>query len=450
VDSSTTSVPGRLSVIEERLLLLLGLRKLTGGLGADFFRLWLASAVSSLGDGVLLAAGPLLLSSITRDPALVAGAVVVQQMPWILFSLPAGAFADRVNRKAMVAWVSCVRGFVLGVLAVLIITRLDSILVIYALLFVLGICEVLVDNGYSTLVPMAVKKEDLPRAYARLSATFMAANQLIGPAFGAFLFAVVAGLPFALDGVAYLAVMALVFSLRRRYETRQDRPTEKSGMLSDILDGLRWLKNATSVRVLAVMMSVMNLTFMSAFSVLVLLARERLGLTGTGFGVLLAVSGAGGIAGASAVVRIRARLPLSVLLRAGMLVEGGSLIVLGLVRSPFLAGASMMVASFVSTVWGVSAISYRQAVVPSHLQGRVNSVFYTAVLGSSGLGALFGGIIARLTGVSRTFLLAGLVDLVLAGVMWRYLTGANLPEDEPGNPGGGAARADSAPVLEGD
>jgi predicted MFS family arabinose efflux permease len=95
----------------------------------------------------------------------------------------------------------------------------------------------------------------------------------------------------------------------------------------------------------------------------------------------------------------------------------------------------MMEASVVSTLWGVSVISYRQAVVPTRLQGRVNSVFYMAVLGSSALGALLGGFVARLIGVSRTFLLAGLVDVVLAGVMWRYLSGADLHDGEPDEAG---------------
>lgn len=412
-----------------------GWRQLTGRLGPDFLKLWLGSICSGLGDGVLLAAGPLLLSSITTDPALVAGAVAVQQAPWVLFSLPAGAFVDRVNRKALVGWVSFFRGAALGLLAVLITWQLVTIPVVYALLFVLGICEVLADNAYSTMVPMAVEKDDLPRANGRLAATFMATNQLIGPAFGAFLFTVGRGFPFALDGAAYIAAMALVFLLRRHYDARQERPAEKTSMLSDIIDGLRWIKNAANIRVLALMMSIMNLTFMSAFSVLVLLARERLGLTGTGFGLLLAVSAAGGIAGASLVARARARIPLSVLLRAGMLAEAGGLIVLGLARNPYLAGVSMMVASFVSTLWGVSVISYRQAVVPTRLQGRVNSVFYMAVLGSSALGALLGGFVARLIGVSRTFLLAGLVDVVLAGVMWRYLSGADLHDGEPDEAG---------------
>jgi predicted MFS family arabinose efflux permease len=189
------------------------------------------------------------------------------------------------------------------------------------------------------------------------------------------------------------------------------------------------------------MMSMVNLTFMSAFSVLVLLAKERLGLTGTGFGLLLAVSAGGGFAGASVVSWLRAKVRLSVLLRTGMLVEAGGLIVLGLVRDPYLAGASMAVASFVSTLWGVSVLSYRQAAVPSRLQGRVNSVFYMAVLGSSALGALVGGFIARLTGVSGTFLLAGLVDVVLAALMWRQLKGA---DDETGEVGGAAGRAGEA------
>jgi MFS family permease len=437
------------TVLEEGDFNVLRRPKFSGWLGADFFKLWLASSCSSLGDGVMLAAGPLLLASITSDPALVAGAVVVQQVPWVLFSLPAGAFIDRVDRKSLVVRVNLVRGAVLGGLAALVAFHLAVIAVVYAALLLLGVCEVLADNAYSTLVPMAVKKEDLPRANGRLGATFMIGNQFIGPALGAFIFTIAAEFPFAVDGFTYIVAMAFVFFLRQKYDVRQEQPAEaeKTSVLADIKDGLRWVRNARGIRVLAVTLSIMNITFMMAFSVLVLLARERLGLRGTGFGLLLAVSAAGGLAGASLVGRIREQLSLTVLLRLGILVEAGGLIVLGLARSPFLAGASMAVASFVSTVWGVSVISYRQSSVPRELQGRVTSVFYMAVLGSSALGALLGGFIATFTGVSRVFLIAGLADLVLSATIWRFLGSADLRAVQETSTD---AQADSVPVLKGE
>ncbi|WP_232666858.1 MFS transporter [Pseudonocardia sp. TRM90224] len=92
-------------------------------LGGDFTRLWTAGSISNIGDGVALAAGPLLLASMTSDPALVAGALFVQQLPWLLFSLPAGVFVDRWDRRRIVVLANIVRAAAVAGLTIAVATE---------------------------------------------------------------------------------------------------------------------------------------------------------------------------------------------------------------------------------------------------------------------------------------------------------------------------------------
>ena len=271
--------------------------KFSGWLGADFLKLWVASSCSSLGDGIMLAAGPLLLSSITSDPALVAGAVVVQQIPWVLFSLPARRLYRPVDRKALVTRVNLIRGSVLGALAALIAFHLAGIVVIYAALLLLGVCEVLADNAYSTLVPMAVPERRSP-AGERAPGRYLHDRESVRrPGARRLYIHDRHRIPVCRrSDLRILSRWSSSSSSGGRMTYERNGRRRRESVRADIAEGLRWMRNAPSIRVLAITLSIMNITFMAAFSLLVLLARERLGVRGTGFGLLLAVSAVGGLA----------------------------------------------------------------------------------------------------------------------------------------------------------
>ncbi|MCU1657671.1 MAG: major facilitator superfamily 1, partial [Pseudonocardiales bacterium] len=119
--------------------------RMSARLGADFHKLWTASAISTIGDGVTLVAGPLLVASRTDDPALVAGAVFAQQLPWLLFSLVSGVYVDRLDRQRLIVIVNLLRGLALAALAVAIGPA--TIPFIDAVLFVLGAGETVADTA---------------------------------------------------------------------------------------------------------------------------------------------------------------------------------------------------------------------------------------------------------------------------------------------------------------
>ncbi|HVF20936.1 MAG TPA: MFS transporter [Mycobacteriales bacterium] len=390
-------------------------------LGAPFARLLAAAATTNLADGVRLAAAPLLVASVTSDPAVVGGAVFVQQLPWLLLSLPVGAYVDRVDRRRLLVLVNVARALLAASLAWAVATGFTRVPFLYAALFAVGVAEVVADNASSALLPSLVASDRLPRANARLSAAFHVGNHFAGPPLGAWLFVAGAALPFWTEAGAFTVAAVLLAGLPRpAVEAGDARPP--GWLLRDVREGLGWLWRAPAMRLLALLLGAMNVTFMAAFAVWVLYARERLGLSGRGFGLLLTASAVGGLAGSAATGRLTDRFGVATLLRAGLLVETAVHVVLATTREPLVAGATMVVFGAHAATWGVVVATVRQRIVPDRLRGRVGSVYSFVTMGGATTGALAGGFLARWLGVVAPFWIAAAGNTVLVALVWRRLT----------------------------
>jgi MFS family permease len=391
-------------------------------LGRPFARLWAASAITNVGDGISLAAGPLLVASLTGDPALIAGAAFAQQLPWLLFSLVSGAYVDRLDRRRLVVAVNLVRAAALGLLAVSVATGIVTVLLVYAAFFVVGTAETLADNASVTLIPSVVPAEALTRANSRLMATQILTNQMAGPPLGAWLFVAAAALPFGAEAATFVLASALLATLPRRVGRSPDADAGRRHLGAEIAEGVRWLWHHRVLRMLAVALCLMNVTFFGAFAILVLYARERLGLSEVGYGVLLACSSVGGLVGSAVAGPLERRLGASTLLRVGLVVETATHLVFALTRSPWVAGAVFTVFGVHAVVWGVVTLSLRQRVVPARLLGRANSVYYLFSAGGAALGSLQGGFVTRAYGVTGPFWLAFAAMVVLTPAAWPLFT----------------------------
>jgi MFS family permease len=391
------------------------------GLGPDFTRLWSASAVSNIGDGIAMAAGPLLLASLTDDPALVAGAVFAQQAPWLLFSLFSGVLVDRVDRRGLAVVANLARGAIVSGLAVAIWTGHASVPVVYACLFLLGVGETIADNATSALLPAVVAADQLPRANSRLMATHILGNQLLAPPVGAAVFVVAAAVPFGLNAAGFVIAAVLVALVRG---VPQQAPVRRRTVRAEIGEGLRWLWRHEVLRTLALCLCLMNLTLTGAFSILVLYAGERLGLDPRWFGLLLSSVAVGGVLGTAVAGRLIDRFGPGALLRVGLVVEAGTHLGLALARDVWVAGAVLAVFGVHAVVWNVITQSVRQREVPDELRGRVGSAFFLLSVGGSALGALLGGGLARQFGITAPFWFAVVVVAGVAVVAWRPFAAA--------------------------
>lgn len=390
-------------------------------LGRDFRWLWAGFASSNLADGVLLAAGPLLVTSITLAPFAVAGALVAQRLPWLLFGLLAGEVVDRVDRRRLMVVAHLVRAAVLAVLVGAVLADQLSLVVVYGTMFLLGSAETFADNAGSTLVVATVRDESLGVANARLVGTRTVANQLAGPPLGALLFGLGVALPFVVEAVLLLLAASFIARLPRRGRPRADGGEDALGLRQRLAEGLRWLRGHPPVRRLAIVIALFNLTFGATYSILVLYAFERLGLDETGFGLLLTASAAGGVAGALLYARIERRFSYTAMLRTGLLVETSTHLLLASTRSWAFAAVVLVAFGVHEAVWGSLSTTIRLRATPEHLLGRVNSIYLLAVLAPLSLGALLGGAIAEQFGVVAVLWYGGAGAACTTAWAWRGL-----------------------------
>lgn len=382
---------------------------------------WLLSSswVSNIGDGIALAAGPLLVASQTRNAVLVALAALLQRLPWLLFGLWAGAIADRLDRRVVVIVADLLRALVVTALTVAIVTGRVSIAIVLAAMFLYGVSEVFADTTTGTLLPMLVDKADLGTGNARLQAGFLTANQLVGPPLGAFLFAAGMAWPF----VVQVVCVGLSVLLVARIATPKGgvRGTPDSHVRRDIAEGLRWLLGHAAIRTLALVILAFNITWGAAWSVLVLYSLDRLHLGEVGFGLLTTAAAAGGLVSTSCYGWLERRIPLATLMRGCLLLEVLTHLALALTTAGWLAIAIMVVFGAYAFVWGTVSSVVRQRAVPQEFQGRVGSVYVVGLFLGLVIGQGLGGVLAQRWGLTAPFWFAFVGSGVTLALVWRQL-----------------------------
>jgi MFS family permease len=388
-------------------------------LGSGFRWLLASSWVSNAGDGLMMAAGPLLVASQTHNPLLVAAAAMASQLPWLLFGLVAGALADRLDRRLIVMVVDALRAIVLAGLCVVIATgRVDIALVLVAM-FALGTAEVFADATTGTLTPMLVEKADLGIANARIMAGFVTVNHLIAPAVGAFLFAVGMALPFVVQATC-VALAALLVS---RIGTPRGavRANVDTHVRQDIVEGVRWLVGDRPVRTLALVIVTFNITWAAPWSVLVLWALQRVGIDEAGFGLLTSAAALGGLLSTVGYGWLERRLPLALLMRLVLGCEVVFHLAMALTTSPWAAYPLMFFFGAYAFVWATLSNAVRQRAVPTEFQGRVGSVYMIGVMGGMLVGSILGGLIAHWGGLAAPWWFAFVGSGLTLLLVWREL-----------------------------
>ncbi len=398
-------------------------------LGGGFRWLLASSWISNLGDGIAIAAGPLLVASQTRDAFLVALAALVQWLPPLLFGLYAGALSDRLDRRMIVVTVDILRALVLLVIAASIVTGAVSIAVILFALFLLGTAEVFADNSSQTLLPMLVRRQDLALANARIQAGFITVNQLAGPPLGAALFA--AGMAWPFIGQAILVALGAVLISRVALPHHPRDAARSTPIRRDIAEGFRWVRHHAAVRTLVLTIFTFNITFGAAWSVLVLYATRQLGLGEIGFGLLTTVSAMGGLLGTLTYGWITRRVSLGNIMRIGLIIETLTHLGLALTTVPAVAMAIFFVFGAHAFVWGTTSVTVRQRAVPTVLQGRVGSVNTVGVFGGLVVGSAVGGLLAQRYGVTAPFWFAFAGSAVFVVLIWKQLAHIAHADEDP-------------------
>ncbi|RKN37378.1 MFS transporter [Streptomyces hoynatensis] len=429
------------------------------GLGSRFHKLWTASTVSNLGQGASAIAFPWLATTLTQNPVLIALNGVAVRLPWLLFSLPAGALADRLDRRRVLLAMSAARAVIVGVVALLVAWDAMSLPLLYCCALVLGFAEVMFDNTSQVLLPSVVDRRRLAAANGRLMSAQIVADSFLARPLGGALIALAVAAPFAFDASAAAVSLVLLLTLRGSFRARPDAPTQPAppaatdepgakdeprtadepgaaagsvpaagaarSMRAEIREGVRWLWRHPLVRPLAVSLAVMNLVGAATESIYVLYAQEVLGLGPVGFAVLTSVTGIGGLLGGLLAARIGTSRSLFLLLALEVAANATT----ALASNAFVIGLGSVAMGFGIVVWNVTTVSLRQSLVPDRLLGRVNSVYRLLGWGSMPLGMAAGGALVsavealwgREAGLRAPFVLAVVLVLGLARYMRRHL-----------------------------
>ncbi|MDQ7879967.1 MFS transporter [Microbacterium sp. QXD-8] len=414
-------------------------------LGTDFRWLLASSWTSNLGDGIALAAAPLLIASLTSSPFLVAAGAMMQFLPWLLFGLLAGAVADHHDRRRLVMLANGVRAVVVLALVGFLVTGQATVWLVLATAFLYGTAEVFADSAGSTLLPMLVKPADLGIGNARMQAGYLVANQLAGPPLGAFLFALGSFWPFLLQVICVSLAVLLISRIARTPvpEHPGDAPGTK---VHAIREGLRWLRHNAPVRTLVIIILVFNVTWAAPWGVLVLYATEHLGMGAVGYGALTTASALGGLVGIASFGWLEKHVSFSTLMRVCLSLEVLMHLSFALTTSPPVAFVIMFGFGVYAFVWGTISTTVRQRLVPMELQGRIASVNMVGVFGGLVIGQFIGGILAQLFGLTAPWWFAFAGSAITLLLVWRSIshiaaakpvigegsTGDVPPSDEPG------------------
>jgi MFS family permease len=404
----------------------------------NYRKLWLATAVSNVGDGVREVALPLLAAATTRDPALVAGVAFANRLPWLLLSLVSGALVDRWDRRLVMGLADAVRAALMLTLAAMVLAGAASIPVLYAVAFLLGAAETLFDNAAHAVLPSVVTRDRLEHANGRLEAAMLIGNNFVGPALGGLIFVALAAGPFLLDGVSFALAAGLVILMRGKFKPQRSDKEIARSLRQDIGEGVRWLWNKTFLRTLTAMAAVINLTLHATYAIFVLFALEVLGLSEAAFGLLLVAEAIGSFLGASVASRVSGRLGTGATIVVAIGLASLTNLVIGMSSNAFLVGAMLVLLSVAGVVWNILTTSLRQSIVPDRLLGRVNSAHRFLAWGAIPIGALLGGVLGRTFGLRVPFLAAAVVLALIgfaAAVMFARqaaaVSSAILPAEGP-------------------
>jgi MFS family permease len=409
-------------------------------LGANYFKLFSASTISNLGDGIGLIAYPWLASAITRNPLLISLVVVVQRLPWLLFSLPAGVVTDRYDRRRLMVIANTLRAALTLVVAFVVLGRqgmlpgpgevsdaatvitTDTGLYLLVLLatFMLGFAEVLYDNSAQTFIPSIVHPDNLEKANGRMWSTELIANTFAGPPLAALLIAVAFSLPFFVDAATFGVAAVLIALIHRKAPIgahgEPAGPARRHWRV-ELAEGFRWLWGHELLRPMAIVLGLLNLLGTLSMATLVLYAQEVLNTTPTEFALLSTGGAVGGVIGGWTASNISRRIGAGPSLWLTLLGGGAVTFAIGLMTWWPLVWAMFGIFMLFAVLWNVITVSLRQTIIPDHLLGRVNSVYRFFAWGMMPIGAVLGGVLVAVTDSVASRDLALRMPWFIAGVM---------------------------------
>ena len=385
-------------------------------MGKAFNRLWSASLVSNLSDGVLLAAAPLLAITLTDNTILISLLGAMVMLPWLLFAIPIGTLVDRLDRRHILAGTNLLRSAVVGSLAFAIAADVVTIGLLIAAAFIIGTCEVAADTTSQSLIPQIVDKEQFEKANSRLQISETVVQGFIGAPFSGFLYALAIYIPFFFNSLGYVisAILALSMPIHFLQDMRNQKPqAEQNKFVEDMKFGISYLYNHKLLRRIVLTTSMIGVCYSMSTATIVLFMIKELDLPEPLFGLVLTVQGIGALAGAVVAPYASKKFGRSKVMTVGIFFSSFTLLVQGFSPNIYFFVLFSAFGAFTISQWNILLMSTYQSIIPNEIYGRIHGTRRTLVWGMMPIGSVLGGVLASY-GLRTPLYAGGLIATLIA------------------------------------
>ena len=376
----------------------------------DYMLLWSGQIVSNVGTQVSQLAFPLLILAMTRSPALAGFAGALRALPYLIFSLPAGALIDRWDRKRLM--IICDIGRALSMASIPIAYAFGQLTIIQ--LFIVSAIEgtlfVFFNIAEAACLPRVVPKSQLPDATAQNMAT-EGVTTLAGPPLGGALYLIGSVLPFLADAISYAVSVISLFFIKTNFQEK--RTVARRRLWVEIGEGLGWLWHQPLIRFMAILTGGNNLVS-SGYVLIIIVLAQNMHASSFVIGVIFAIGGIGGILGAVIAPFIHKRVTFWQGIVGTSWIFALAMPFFIIAPNPFVLGAIISLAFICGPIYNVIQFSYRSALIPDALQGRVNSVFRLIAFGGQPIGLALTGLAIQVIGVVQTIWIGTIILVLLA------------------------------------
>ena len=375
----------------------------------DFQKLWSAQTISQFGDEITQLALPLVaIITLGASPLEIGILGTFQFLPFILLTIPAGVWVDRMRRRPILIAADLGRAVLLTSIPVAFVGGWLSMLQLYVVGFLVGCLEVFFDVAYQSYLPAVVERDQLQEGNAKLELS-SSASAVIGPGLAGFLVEVFKA-PFAMlfDALSYLGAVVLVWLIRRpeTFEAPERfEDAKQPSMRTEAAEGLRYVLRHRYLRSIAACTGTLNLFGNIGGVVLLYYIVQELGITPGTVGLIFAIANLGVLVGALSAERVARRIGIGPTIVWSAFTNAFSLVIVAIAPKddpvPFLV-ASGVIGAATSVIYNVNQVSLRQAITPERMLGRMNATMRFIVWGTIPIGSLVGGALGGIIGLQAT------------------------------------------------
>jgi MFS family permease len=377
----------------------------------DFLKLWSAETVSQFGTQISLLAVPLVAIDVLHASAFkVAALTTVEFLPFLLVSLPAGVWVDRLPRRPILIAGDLARAGLLASIPIAYALDVLTIWQLYGVGFVIGIATVFFDIAYQSYLPSLVARQQIIDGNAKLEISRSAA-QFGGPGLAGLLVGWLrAPAAILFDAVSFLGSALFIISIRKTEISQADRAPRRK-MRTELREGLSYVLRHPYLKNIAACTAIFNFFGLMGFAILLVYARRRLGLSPQAIGLAFTLSNFGPLLAALTANRIFARIGVGRTIIAASILGGPMFLAIPFAphgdAALVVLVPAMLVGGFMGVVYNIAQVSLRQAITPERIQGRMNSVMRFIVWGAIPLGSFVGGVLASQIGLRTTLIVSG-------------------------------------------